>query len=128
MLYLLLKYIHVTCVGLSFSGFLLRGIWMLSGSTLLEQRLTRVVPHLIDTTLLTSAIGLALLLEQYPIKNDWLTAKVFSLFLYIALGSLALRPGRPRWLKGGAWIGALGTFGYIVSVAVKKNPAGFLAG
>ncbi|MBL8439538.1 MAG: SirB2 family protein [Zoogloeaceae bacterium] len=128
MLYALLKQCHVTCVGLSFCGFLLRGIWMLQGSRLLARRLTRTVPHVIDTLLLASAIGLALILGQYPLQNDWLTAKVVGLLVYIGLGALALRPGRPRWLRGVAWVAALGTFGYIVSVAITKNPAGFLAG
>lgn len=65
-MYFLLKQIHVVSIILSGAGFLLRGVWMLAGSPLLGHRLTRVVPHVVDTALLGSAIGLAVLSHQYP--------------------------------------------------------------
>ena len=39
-MYYLIKNLHVTCVVLSAAGFLLRGTWMLTGSALLQHRLT----------------------------------------------------------------------------------------
>ena len=56
MTYLVLKYLHVSCVVLSGFGFFLRGLWMLSESALFKQRWVRVVPHVVDTVLLGSAI------------------------------------------------------------------------
>jgi uncharacterized membrane protein SirB2 len=56
----------------------------------------------------------------------WLTAKIVGLLAYIALGMVALRFGRTRGTRAAAWIAALATFGYIVSVAVTKDPRGFL--
>jgi len=41
---------------------------------------------------------------------------------------LALRPGRPPLTRGVAWLAALATFAWIVSVAITKQPLGFLAG
>ena len=55
-----LKLVHVSAVYLSGTGFVLRGIWMLMDSPLLKARLTRILPHIIDTVLLGSAILLAL--------------------------------------------------------------------
>ena len=40
---------------------------------------------------------------------------------------VALRPGRPAAVRGVAWVAALVTFGWIVSVAITKNPLGVLA-
>ena len=40
---------------------------------------------------------------------------------------LALRPGRPVRVRALAWIAALLTFAWIVSVALTKSPLGALA-
>lgn len=121
-LYLALKWIHVTCVSLSLTGFVVRGAWMMRGSTLLNRRWVRVAPHVVDTLLLASAIALALLSHQYPGVHGWLTAKVTGLLVYIILGSIALRRGRSRRVRIGFWVAALATFGYIVAVALTRNP------
>ena len=75
MLYLALKHLHVLCAVVSGSGFFLRGLWMLSDSSRLNQRWVRIVPHVVDTLLLGSAIALAVIGAQYPLAQDWLTAK-----------------------------------------------------
>lgn len=125
--YSVLKQVHVASIILSGAGFLLRGVWMLAGSPLLSHRLTRVIPHLVDTVLLGSAIGLAIVTHQYPLRDDWLTAKVVGLVAYVALGTVALKRGRTRSVRIVALVLALGVFGYIVSVAVTKQPIGFLS-
>jgi uncharacterized membrane protein SirB2 len=56
----------------------------------------------------------------------WLTAKVVALVAYIVLGAVALKYGRTRGIRTAALAGALATFGYIVAVAVTKNPLFFL--
>jgi uncharacterized membrane protein SirB2 len=40
---------------------------------------------------------------------------------------IALRRGRTKRQRTVAWIAALVTFGYIVSVALTRDPLGFLA-
>jgi len=125
--YPLLKMTHVTSVLLSFSLFTLRGIWMLADSRWLHWRPTRIVPHVVDTVLLASAIALAILIHQYPFVHAWLTAKILGLVVYIALGTLALKRGRTREIRGVTWVAALLVFGYIVSVALQHDPRGFLA-
>jgi uncharacterized membrane protein SirB2 len=57
--YLLLKQVHVVCASLSIAGFALRGALMLRASLLLQSRLARVAPHIVDTVLLASASALA---------------------------------------------------------------------
>ena len=65
--YFALKHLHVTFAVLSGAFFLLRGIWMLSGSTLLQRRWVRIAPHVIDTLLLASAVVLRVWSSQYPL-------------------------------------------------------------
>jgi len=118
----ILKTLHVTSAVLSITGFLLRGIWMLRDSQLLTARLTRILPHIVDTLLLASAIGLALRIHQYPFVHAWLTAKVIALLFYIVLGGIALKYGKSLRARVLAYAGALAVFAYIVGVAVTRQP------
>lgn len=120
--YLLVKMLHVTCVVLSAAGFFLRGWWMLSGSTRLNARPARVLPHIVDTVLLGSALTLAILSGQYPFVQPWLTAKVAGLLAYILCGTMALKRGRTPRVRAGFFLLALVIFGYIVSVALTRQP------
>jgi uncharacterized membrane protein SirB2 len=122
MTYFALKHLHVTFAALSGLLFLVRGIWMLSGSKRLQARWVKIVPHVVDTLLLASAIGLAVWSSQYPGQQAWLTAKVLALVAYIVLGIIALKRGRTRQVRLAAFVGALACFGYIVAVAVTRNP------
>lgn len=125
--YLLLKTVHQTAVALSITGFFVRGLASLMGAGWVRGRLAKTLPHLVDSVLLAAALMLAWTLRITPGNAPWLLAKVLGLLLYIALGVVALRPGQPVSVRAGAWIAALGVFGWIVSVAVTKNPLGFLA-
>lgn len=122
MSYALLKMIHVSSVILSYSLFFLRGIWLMRDSGSLRQRWVKVLPHVIDTVLLTSAVLLAITIQQNPLQNAWLTAKVGGLLLYIGLGMVAMRFGKTRQVKIVAWIAAQCVFVYIVLVAITKSP------
>lgn len=120
--YLTLKHFHMGCAAASGSLFVVRGAWMLRDSPRLQARWVRVAPHVVDTLLLASAIGLAVWSGQYPGAQHWLTAKVSALLAYIVLGTIALKRGRTKMVRISAFIGALAVFGYIVAVAVTKQP------
>ena len=123
-MYQLVYYLHVLTVCLSGSFFLLRGIWMLQDSDLLARKLVRVAPHINDSILLLAALYLALAIEQYPITHAWLTVKVLALLAYIILGVFALRRGRTKSIRVLCFIGALAAFGFMVSVALTRDPLG----
>jgi len=124
--YTLLKTCHYALALTSIGGFLLRGAWMLVGSQLLQHRLTRTLPHIVDTLFLIAGLALAHRIFQYPFTHDWLTAKVLGLVVYIVLGSIALKHGRTNLQRGVAFLGAIITFAWIISVAMSKSPWGFL--
>jgi uncharacterized membrane protein SirB2 len=127
LLYLTLKLVHVACAIASISGFALRGILMLLDSPLLATRFARIAPHAVDTVLLASALWLAALLGQYPFVQGWLTAKVLALIAYIVLGTAALKRARSKTVRTVAFALALTAAAYIVSVALTRDPLGFLA-
>ena len=126
--YPILKMIHVICVAASYVLFFVRGVWMFLGSPWLQKRWVRIVPHIIDTGLLASAIAMAIAIRQYPFSADWLTAKLLALICYIALGMVALRFARARGMRLAAWLAAQAVFFYIVAVAVTRNPLPWTAG
>ena len=117
-----LKIIHVGCVAASYLLFVTRGVWMMRESQFLQQRWVRIVPHVIDTVLLASAIALTVILREYPLTHGWLTAKVSGLIVYIGLGTAALKRGRTSRGRIAAWIAAQLVFIYIVAVAFTRNP------
>ena len=126
-MYILVKYVHVISVVLSVSGFFLRGLLMMRDSPLLRARWIKVLPHINDTVLLVAALTLAALSGQYPFVADWVTAKIFGVIAYIVLGALALRDASTRRARIACWLASLAVFGWIVSVALTRQPLGVFA-
>ena len=124
--YAALKTLHLSTIVLTLALFVLRGVWMMADSPRLQARWVRIVPHLNDTLLLASGIGLAVLTQQYPLVHGWLSAKFFALLLYIVLGTFALKRGKTRGQRIAAWVAALLVFGYMVAVALTHDPFPFL--
>ncbi len=121
-LFTVAKTIHVTTVSITITGFIVRGIWMMRKSALLKSKPAKVFPHINDTVLLGSALWTGYLSGQYPFVNGWLTAKILGAIAYIVLGAIALTYGHTQRTKLTAFAGAIICFGYVVCVAVTKNP------
>ena len=125
--YVVVKLVHQTAVTLSISGFFIRGAASLSGAQWVNSRAAKTLPHLVDSVLLLSALALAWMLRLTPGNAPWLLAKIVGLVVYVGLGVVALRPGRPLKVRAAAWGAALATVGWIVSVAVTKSPLGIFS-
>ncbi|MFT6056210.1 MAG: putative membrane protein SirB2, partial [Pseudohongiellaceae bacterium] len=54
MSYVLIKNIHLAFAMLTTIGFCVRGAWMMTESAMLQKKLVKVLPHIVDTTLLIS--------------------------------------------------------------------------
>lgn len=121
--YVLLKHLHVTCVVISVSLFVLRGTLELMARPWRQWRLLRVAPHIVDTVLLTSALWLAWRIGQYPFVDAWLTAKVLALLAYILLGMRALGKSTPQGQRLPFFVAALLCVAYIVGVAFTRSPS-----
>lgn len=125
--YVTLKALHIGFAAVSFSIFLLRAAWTFYGSAQLQWRWVQVAPHVIDSLFMASGIALAITIHQYPFVNGWLTAKIFALFAYILLGSLALKRASSAQGRRIALIAAFIVFAYIVGVAIAHDPRSWLA-
>ena len=116
----ILKTVHITCVTLSITGFVIRSLLMVSGSDLIWRRWVRTAPHFIDTLLLISGVWLAVQLHVQLLETPWLLAKLAALLAYIVFGAVALRYGKTLSQRMLAL--ALLAFGYIVLVALNRTP------
>lgn len=125
--YLAIKYLHVITAILTISGFVLRGIWMMAGSSKLDLPITRVAPHVVDTIFLLSGVAMLVLLSINPFAHVWLVAKFAGIAAYIVLGSVAIRFGRTREERLVAFAAALSVYAWVVGVALSKSPASWLA-
>ncbi|GAB3022894.1 SirB2 family protein [Bowmanella dokdonensis] len=121
-MYLLLKHLHLTTIALSLSLFILRFYWVLKGSAMMQKKWVKVVPHIVDTVLLASAIGLTIVIAQYPFVHAWLTEKVMAVLLYILMGMVALKLGRTLFIRWIGFIGALCWLAFAAKVALFKQP------
>jgi len=122
-----IKIVHVSCVVLSFLAFSIRGIWMLNESPLLNKRWVKIFPHIIDASLLVSALALIYVMSLPVLQSNWLLAKIIALIIYIVIGSVALKWGRTKKVRMFAFFLALIVFLFIVSVAMTKSVSGLLS-
>jgi uncharacterized membrane protein SirB2 len=127
MSYVLLKQVHVSFALASIIGFVLRWNWRMSGSHLSQMRLTKTVPHVIDTLFLTTGVALAFSINQYPLVHPWLTAKITGLLVYIVLGMFAMSGKLSKPWRVTAFLAAISTYAWILTVARFKSPWGFLS-
>ena len=126
-MYLLLKLTHIVCAITTISGFVLRSYWMLTDSELLQKKLTKILPHVIDTLFLASGIAMLYQLSLNPFTQSWLVAKFAGLIIYIVFGTIAIKRGSTRQIRVIAAIAAISVFAYISGVAMTHSIASWLA-
>jgi uncharacterized membrane protein SirB2 len=122
--YLQLRSLHIACAVASILLFVLRHVLMLRGVDWRKWLALRVLPHVVDSVLLVSAILLTIIIAQYPFVDSWLTVKVIALIAYIVLGMQALKRERSQAVRRAAFLCAVAIFGFIVTVARTHSPAG----
>lgn len=118
-----IKHLHMSLAMLSIAGFLLRSYWLLNESRWFSARLTKILPHVIDTALLGSAITLLVLYHWNPLDHAWLIAKILALLAYIGAGIYAFRLARNKREQVLAVATAVVIIGYLLGVAITKSPS-----
>lgn len=88
---------------------------------MLDKKWVKVLPHVVDTFLLVSALILCILISQYPFVQPWLTEKFIAVIAYVIMGFVSLK-GRTPFLRWVSLFGALGWIALIVKLAITKQP------
>lgn len=118
-----IKHLHMSLAIVSILGFLLRSYWLLRGSHWFSAKLTKFLPHIIDTALLASAITLLVLYGWNPLEQPWLVAKILALFAYVGFGICAFRLARNKVQQLLAIVAAMTSVSYLLGVALTKSPS-----
>ena len=117
----MLKLAHVACVVISGSLFIYRYARLSMRPDQPLAKALKVLPHINDTVLLVSAIGMLSLIGLNPFTTPWLLAKILALLVYITLGAICMRslPGSKRQTV--SFVGAISVFAYILLVGLSKQ-------
>jgi uncharacterized membrane protein SirB2 len=115
---------HIAMVVLSGVLFAARGIAVMIGAPWAMQPAVRRVSVLIDTALLGAALLLLYMLQLNPWGVAWLSTKIGLLFVYIILGSYALKRARTPKVRLACFVAALLCLGFMATVAVAHSPLG----
>ena len=86
----------------------------------------RILTWTIDTTLLTAALLLMTIVQQFPFADGWLTMKVLLLVGYILLGSFAFR-GKTKTIRLASMGAALAVYAFIITIARAHSPLGIFS-
>lgn len=122
--YYAFKHLHVTAAVLSILFFIIRAYWSVSGSALLQTRVVKILPHVIDTILLIFGVILAAMIGP---SQPWILAKIVALVFYIGVGTIAIKRGKTPRSRAIAAVIAVAIFLYIVGVAINHNPLSWLS-
>lgn len=126
--YLEIRQVHIYAILTSGGLLLLRGLAILAGARWVTSAPFRYLDYSIHTVILTAAMMLMVITEQYPFVQGWLTIKVTLYLAYLTLSLMALQP-QPvaRKKRTMLWLSALLVFGFIYSVARARHPLGLFS-
>jgi uncharacterized membrane protein SirB2 len=99
MSYSTLKLLHMICVFVSISGFSLRAMAMWFAPRYLNKPWVKRLPHIVDTLLLLSGLGLLSITGLSPFQVSWLGLKLLLLLAYIIFGAMGLRYATKRYQR-----------------------------
>jgi len=120
-----LKYTHIVLALLSGMLFIYRGMFLVIREQRVQQRLLRVLPHLIDTALLASALLLLWQSQISFVDTQWLQMKVALVIMYILAGIILMRFTRQTKARLVVFCVALGCYFLIIYLALTKPASVF---
>lgn len=110
--YSVLKHSHSGLAYLTILLFIGRFMLFYFAPVWRRNKLLKIMPHILDTLLLVFAVMLCIRIAQYPLTDNWLTAKVVGLLLYIGFGAMAIRHA-----SRSAFVMAVLSYAYILGAA-----------
>ncbi|MCK4841469.1 MAG: SirB2 family protein [Methylococcales bacterium] len=115
----MIKLIHIIFIFTSFISFFSRVTLSVFKPAILQNKIIKIAPHVIDTILLVSGIVLVIQGNWLDGEFGWILSKFILLLCYIILGVMAMRlNGAKRWV---AFAGAIACYVYIFIIAISKT-------
>ena len=111
--------VHFCFIVLSVFSFIGRVILAQWQSPLLQHKLCKILPHVLDTLLLLSGLVLVMQGGWLHAEYGWIISKLAILVVYIGCGVVCMRStGWLRWLSFSA---ALASIALIFVIAITKH-------
>lgn len=120
-MYEVVKHLHLSAMLLSVLLFLFRFVLTLKGATYLSKKWLKILPHIVDTVWLVSAIVLCVMLQQYPLTEGWVTEKLLAFIMYMLMVTISLKLAKTNLMRFVGLVGALSWLAYAGKVAVTKH-------
>jgi uncharacterized membrane protein SirB2 len=125
--YLEIRAAHIGAVAASGILLFIRAVaFNVAGARWVMSWPVRLLSYTIDTVLLTAALMLTTIIDQYPFVDNWLTMKLLLLVAYIMLGYRSLR-GSTAAVRWACLAAAAFIYGFIISIAQAHSPLGIFA-
>ncbi|MCH2040922.1 MAG: SirB2 family protein [Saccharospirillaceae bacterium] len=120
--YSALKHSHVGFAYLSIMLFVIRFVLFSAKPDFRNNKVLKIIPHVIDTFLLVFAFLLLHNIWGSPVVGWWVVAKIVGLVAYIGFGVVAIKRGSLP-----AFAGSLICFAYIFGAAKAHSVLSWLA-
>jgi len=115
----MIKLIHLIFIFSSFISFTGRIILSVAKPALLQNKIIKIAPHVIDTILLISGFTLVFQGNWMNGEYGWIISKFILLLGYVIFGVMAMRlSGINRWIS---FVAAITCFIAIFITAITKN-------
>ena len=124
---LVVKYVHIVAVSVTFALFFVRGLWVLRAYPSPQESWIRYVPHVVDTVIVVSALVFLWDTRNLGWPGPWLTVKLTLIAVYVLLGIVVLKFAQGLGIKVLTWIAALSMFLFVTTIAVLRNPLGIFS-
>ena len=121
-MYTAFKHLHLTAIALSLLFLILQVVAQVMDSKMKDAKWLKVLPHIINTVLIITAVGLCVTSAQYPFVHDWVTSKLIGLVAYVLLAIVAVKWARTNAMRVFALIGAVAWLVLTGKVAISKAP------
>ncbi|MEZ5538396.1 MAG: SirB2 family protein [Pseudomonadales bacterium] len=119
-LYPMIKQWHMFFAAVSLLSFLVRSGLKFAGSSLLNKKPVKILPHINDSLLLLCGVALAVIAGYNPLVQHWLLAKLVLLVMYIGCGLYVMKWSRGNAQRAGGVLMALLCFMGMGFLAVAK--------
>jgi uncharacterized membrane protein SirB2 len=124
---LVVKYIHIVSVTVTFALFFVRGLWVLRTYPSPQEQWVRFLPYVVDAVLVASALVFLWGARHLGWPGQWFTVKLALIAVYAVLAIVVLKFARGFGVKVLTWIAALLIFLFVTTIAVLHHPLGILS-
>ncbi|AHF02038.1 invasion protein [Thiomicrospira aerophila AL3] len=112
--------LHKIAVLTSISVFFIRGLGVIYNREWVTRKPVKIVPHVIDTVLILSAVGIVLV-TPFAFSDPWILMKTFGVLVYVALSVVVFKVAKSRAQRALFWVLNLAVLFFLVAVAVEKQ-------